>query len=41
MKMIPFEYDLCQYIVTRKDILKRHYIRKYEKISRDENTLDG
>ena len=41
MKMKSFEYDLCQKILTRKDNLKRHYIRKHEKIYRDEKTLDG
>ena len=40
MKMKSFECDLCQEIFTTKDNLKRHYIRKHEKIYRDENTLD-
>ena len=41
MKIKSFECDLCQEIFTRKDNLKRHYIRKHEKISSDEKTLDG
>ena len=32
---------MCQEIFTRKDDLKRHYIRKHEKIYRYEKTLDG
>ena len=41
MKMKSFECDLCQEIFTRKDNLKRHYIRKHAKIYRGEKTLDG
>ena len=41
MKMKSFECDFCQEIFIRKDNLKRHYIRKHEKIFRDGKTSDG
>ena len=41
MKTKSFECDLCQEIFTRKDNLKKHYIRKHEKIYRDGKTLNG